>query len=849
MAEEDMLYGKARHLFGGIEPSNMKAFSVTAPGSGRPVITAVLPDNTVIDGQTLCTVAGAVIRKKSTGYPKDEFDGEKVAEIAESTTFTDVTANADGTYYYAAYPFTTQGVYNRNPANRAVFNEPEPMAAFTSRLVYSSASQTSHVELTATLPQGAAGAVIRKSTVGYPQDEEDGEVFQNITASTVITDTDVEEDVTYYYSAFVYTSTGAYNRDPANRTSCTVYAGEAPDDMAAFSVVCDAVNQAKITATLPGNKTEGDVEICTVAGAIIRRKTGSYPVNETDGEEVTDLKQSGTYTDMGLTGDTIYYYAAFPYSDRGMFNRNQTAENQASCKVFAPVAPGNMKTFSASSAAAGKIVLTATLPDNTVESGVTTSVVAGVMIRRKLDGYPANETDGTLVANLTESGTYTDTDIVGGQMYYYGAFPYSDKGLYNQNAVPDNQASAEGKTYEYLYGYDLDTANSNPATRVTYPADVDNTGFAAAKMGTSAFNYGGWPSTPGEKFMPRPCMLTFAGKVDHYLNPNDYTKKDSSSESRAASGSSPDGSYSKVADTSFGGNAMMEWPKIFVKRWQEGNIYHFRVSDVKLDDDFECWSNYDRQNHEIEHFYTPIFFGSNVSSKLRSISGQANSVSTTADQEITYAKANGADWYTEVVADRMLINDLLTMMAKSTDLQTAYGSGRTKSSNSSAIAPGTMNTKGMFWGSTNGTDGVKVFGMENWWGNIWRRIAGWMLVNSVQKVKLTRGTKDGTTAADYNTTGDGYKSLSNAAPTGSSGGYISKCKTEKFGRFPYELSGSATTFECDAMWYSTGTRYASVGGNGNADLRAGPFCVTLRNAPSDSSSAVGAALSCKPLAA
>lgn len=417
------------------------------------------------------------------------------------------------------------------------------------------------------------------------------------------------------------------------------------------------------------------------------------------------------------------------------------------------------------------------------------------------------------------------------------------------NVLDINRRSAEGKTYEYLYGYDLDTANSNPATRVTYPADVDNTGFAAAKMGTSAFNYGGWPSTPGEKFMPRPCMLTFAGKVDHYLNPNDYTKKDSSTESRAASNSSDDGSYSKVADTSFGGNAMMEWPKIFVKRWQEGNIYHFRVSDVKLDDDFECWSNYDRQNHEIEHFYTPIFFGSNVSSKLRSISGQANSVSTTADQEITYAKANGADWYTEVVADRMLINDLLTMMAKSTDLQTAYGSGRTKSSNSNAIAPGTMNTKGMFWGSTNGTDGVKVFGMENWWGNIWRRIAGWMLVNSVQKVKLTRGTKDGTTAADYNTTGDGYKSLSNAAPTGSSGGYISKCKTEKFGRFPYELSGSATTFECDAMWYSTGTRYAFVGGAWYSDLLAGPFCVHLTYAPSGSSSAVGAALSCKPLAA
>ena len=38
--------------------------------------------------------------------------------------------------------------------------------------------------------------------------------------------------------------------------------------------------------------------------------------------------------------------------------------------------------------------------------------------------------------------------------------------------------------------------------------------------------------------------------VDHYLNPNDYTKK-------------VNGSASKVADTSFGGNAMMEWPKIY----------------------------------------------------------------------------------------------------------------------------------------------------------------------------------------------------------------------------------------------------------------------------------------------
>lgn len=49
------------------------------------------------------------------------------------------------------------------------------------------------------------------------------------------------------------------------------------------------------------------------------------------------------------------------------------------------------------------------------------------------------------------------------------------------------------------------------------------------------------------------------------------------------------------------------------------------------------------------------------------------------------------------------------MMARSTECQTAFGYGRCNSSNS--IAPGTMNTKGMFWGSNDKTSGVKVFGM------------------------------------------------------------------------------------------------------------------------------------------
>lgn len=139
MAEEDLIFGKNRHFFGGIEPSNMLAFTAHGgmpQGQYRVFITATLPNDTVVNGQTLCTVKGAIIRRKTTDYPKDEFDGDLVADIKESTTFMDSGLSSTGTYYYAAFPYTTQGVYNRNKSNRAVVNEPEPMQEFSAKSVY-----------------------------------------------------------------------------------------------------------------------------------------------------------------------------------------------------------------------------------------------------------------------------------------------------------------------------------------------------------------------------------------------------------------------------------------------------------------------------------------------------------------------------------------------------------------------------------------------------------------------------------------------------------------------------------------------------------------------------------------
>jgi hypothetical protein len=388
----------------------------------------------------------------------------------------------------------------------------------------------------------------------------------------------------------------------------------------------------------------------------------------------------------------------------------------------------------------------------------------------------------------------------------------------------------------YIFGYDIESNDPNPANRVTYPEGVDNTGFVSAYMdfASDTFNPGGWDLTPGNGFVPQPCMLNYDGTVAYYLDPNDYTKKE-------------DGTASDVADANFSGNAMVEWPKIYTHREEVDGVYHFRVSDFPQTTAWECWCNYDKNNNEIDHFYTPIYFGSNVSSKLRSISGRTNLVSVTANTEITYAKANGDDWYTEVLSDCLLIQDLLVMIAKTTAIQEAIGHGRSASTNSAAIAQGTLNTKGMFWGSNDRTSGVKVFGMENWWGNVWRRIAGWINDKGTQKVKLTRGTKDGSTVAEYNTAGSGYLIVAGATLTGTSGGYISAMKSEAYGRIPVAASGSSSTYEADGLWFNvTQSNYAFVGGQWQSALLAGPFCALLTYAPSSANTALGAALSCKP---
>lgn len=518
---------------------------------------------------------------------------------------------------------------------------------------------------------------------------------------------------------------------------------------------------------------------------------------------------------------------------------------------FGGIEPSNMKTFSAVATYdvftdTNTVTITAALPTDTIINGQVICTVKGAVIRKSTVGYPKDEFDGELLANITSDGTLTDTDVVNGETYYYAAFPYTDQGVYNRSEA--NRSSATTFVVDYLYGYDLDTTDSNPATRVTYPSDVQNHLYSSAGMDYDAgtFNYGSWPDAVGEKFMPKPCMLKYDGTVDYYLDPNDYTKKE-------------DGSASDVADSSYEGNAMMEWPKIYTKRWEEDGIYHFRCSDVKLDDDYECWCNYDRNDHEIDHFYTAIYVADQVTDpnvagvyRIRSYSSNLTGETYSRQSSLCrkYARYNGDDWDIDVLSDRLLIQDLLVMMAKTTNGQTAYGIGRGQ-----CVVAGSLNDKGMFWGTLTTLSNVKIFGMEDWYGGAHRRIGGLATQRGFIYYKITRGTKDGSTATDY-TDGDSVDGYLHILEPGVTYGYGKTYTTTPFGRLPSGTAdGSSSTYECDYLRVeSNGSEiYTAYNAYKTSDITQayynGPFCLlSTWDSRSNDVSTTFVALSCKPSA-
>lgn len=493
------------------------------------------------------------------------------------------------------------------------------------------------------------------------------------------------------------------------------------------------------------------------------------------------------------------------------------------------VPPSNMKAAYAA-IGDGKIKLTFTEPDDTVIDGQLICTVKGCMVRIKEGSYPENEHDGDLVVDNTELGKYSTealeiTGLSNDVTYYLAFFPYSDQGLYNYN--PANRREATPKAY-ILYGYKINKNDSNPATRITYTEMAVGMTPAAMDFTAGAFNYGSWADAWFIK-ENKPYMVKYDGTVDYELDANDYTQK-------------ADGSGSSdVANSSYGGNAMASFPLMWFKRWEDDEYEYCNVCNIQLDDTYTAYAHTRQDGSIMDVKYLAMFEGSYISSKMRSLSGQTVGVSQTAATEISYATANGTCWYTQSFSEWAMVGDLLRLISCNDNSQAVFGYGR--GGTDSAAKTGTITNKGQFFGYSEAqstVNAVKVFHIENFWGNVWNRIAG--LMNLSGKIY----TKE---VPPYNTTGSGYTNTG-LTPAGTSGGYINLTKMLAAGRVGYNAAGSATTYAADGLWFNNSqSNYALVGGSWSHAALCGASALVLDLAASGTSASIGACLSCEQPAA
>lgn len=373
------------------------------------------------------------------------------------------------------------------------------------------------------------------------------------------------------------------------------------------------------------------------------------------------------------------------------------------------------------------------------------------------------------------------------------------------------------------YGIKISKKEKNPDKRVTYIHDAKDLQPARMNFDTGVFEYGSWQgrgfAAPENNY---PCMVKADGTEDYKLMREDYTKRE-------------DGAASDVANTDYAGNAMAAFKGGWLCQYETEADEYIIWSNVKYDDGYNAYHRTAPDGSIREGFYRHIYMPTLINGKARSISGAEIMGGFTAKQERQLCKANGEAWEQSTWQQWNYIICLLKIMAKTDDLQAAYGYGNCDNPAWEALPTGTLNDKGQFYGSREKDKQVKVFHTEALWGDKWERLAGLIVDNGTVKVH---------TYGEYNFTGQGYKSVYRYKIRSFDYGFVDGTVMTPYGRFPVSFNGSRHEYTAD--YGAIDAEIVSVplvGGGCHYGLSCGAY-VALDNTASNANWYIAPGLSC-----
>ena len=366
-----------------------------------------------------------------------------------------------------------------------------------------------------------------------------------------------------------------------------------------------------------------------------------------------------------------------------------------------------------------------------------------------------------------------------------------------------------------LYGVRIDTADSNPETACVYTDGA--AGMISASGNNGAFSWGGWQSRyPFNKI--KPCLFK-DGAVVGYLNPDNFAEFEDGSAADISSGNA--------------GDVMIEIPHFYYKIGHVGNYLEVKISNASMEGFTDGAFSY--KGEVKDKFYIGAYLGYKDSSgKLRSLTGKTVTGNITIGAARTAAQANG-EGYEQLAFNKLTaLQVLYIVMFKNLNSQAALGQGYT---NASAYRDtGATDTKGMTYGTTGNStanDTVKFLGIEDFYGNLYQWVDGFMTGNNLFKIA------DG----NFNDTADGYETFPGIATSIMGSHPKDVVGTNELGFTAKTSGGSTSTYYCDMVAIMPSSADLPVfGGDRNGGADAGAFCFNCYYSASSANAAIGARL-------
>lgn len=371
---------------------------------------------------------------------------------------------------------------------------------------------------------------------------------------------------------------------------------------------------------------------------------------------------------------------------------------------------------------------------------------------------------------------------------------------------------------EPVYGFIEHNAVLAPGSRIEYIGLNKDYNPISVTMG-GGYTLNEWADFPWLKGN-KPWMVRSDGTPDYRLQDDDYTKKE-------------DGSTSDVANTSYNGGAFAWCPKIYKREYMAGDdryvLFRFEAADG-----FEPVGFLDGSNNVLEGVWIPMFYGSIVSSKMRSLSGlQPDYNHATADQKTAIdGVGSRARFFGGPIIN--VLNDLQIMFAKTTDLQSAYGKGNCSGYDASiedthGVLKNAVVGGGQFYGTSDGTSLNKIFhSIVLGTYQQWMRDPYTLVINGRFKVSKNYA---------YALDGSGYLDTGINVPQPDAGGWAYPHKFQTvpgFGHLPVPpYNGSTALGGCDGLYRSASqasiTAVALRFGACNHGLSGGGRCMDVNN--------------------